>query len=160
MHLNLEVWSGRKQWDYSAFFVITPGLPIKSSLHHIAFDDFMAFWPFRIFHNYIYCTMWRNDVRDVKCVFWFFLQLVSKHFCILGRIQWDVTKLESTGHENPSSGSRVIARWWADKLDKAKSRFIQLYECAWKWDMLYEQYTISASLRAVQQHSLYWGVRQ
>jgi hypothetical protein len=26
--------------------------------------------------------------------------------------------------------------------------------------MLYEQYTISASLRAVQQHSLYWGVRQ
>jgi len=24
------------------FFVITPGLPVKSSLHHIAFDDFMA----------------------------------------------------------------------------------------------------------------------
>jgi hypothetical protein len=62
-------------------------------------------------------------------------------------------------HENPSSGSRVIARGWTDRFDEAESRFLQPHEYAWKRDM-YERYTISVSLRAIQQNCLYSGVMQ
>jgi len=33
---------GNNKITLCIFFVLTPGLPVESSLHHIAFDDFMA----------------------------------------------------------------------------------------------------------------------
>jgi hypothetical protein len=49
-------------------------------------------WPYHIFpHYFINGTIFGKKLSNIKCVFWFSLQLVSETFLILRRIQRDIT---------------------------------------------------------------------
>jgi hypothetical protein len=82
-------------------------------------------------------TIFENTSLNIKCVFWFSLQLLSETYLILRRTERDMIthvycsisiKLEFSRqifekytsikfHENPSSGSRVVACGQIDKTE-------------------------------------------
>jgi hypothetical protein len=100
-----------------------------------------------------------KKLLNTKCVFWFSLQILSKTFLILRRIEWDMIKKKYTGlhvkyryycpilmktaiyqqifekhsntkfHENLSNGSLAVPCRWMHRHGKTNRRFSQFYEC-------------------------------
>ena len=96
------------------------------------------------------CTIFESKIFDIKCVFRFYIQLLSETFLIIIRIERDVycnvhwsssmyplflSDFNETNfsrqifqkysnikfHENPSSGSRVVPYGQTDRPDEAKT---------------------------------------
>jgi hypothetical protein len=118
-------------------------------------------WFYHIFPQYlINGTIFGKKLLNIKCVFWFYLQLLSETFLILRRIQldiivnvhrssckvplllsdfnetWNVSRqiLEEYSdikfYKNSSSGSRVVPCGRTDRHDEANSRFSRFCERA------------------------------
>jgi hypothetical protein len=104
-------------------------------------------WFHNIFAHYlINGTIFNRKLLNIKCLFWFSLQLLSETFLILRRIErvliknayWSSCKVPSyycqielrqifkiysniIFHENPSSGSRVVPCGQTDRHDEVNS---------------------------------------
>jgi hypothetical protein len=119
---------------------------ISSEQNHILVCGLSA--SYNIFpHHLLNDTIWRKKyiyILNIKCVFWFYLQLLSETFLILRRIQRDIINVQYVGvhikyllflsglnqtpiswkffrkfvkfYENTSSGSRIVLCWLTDGL--------------------------------------------
>ena len=57
----------------------------------ILYSHLWPFWVHHIFRNFlINGTIFGKKLLNIKCVFWFSLQLLYEKFLILRRIQWDI----------------------------------------------------------------------
>jgi hypothetical protein len=100
-------------------------------------------WPFWLQQSFkIYLindTIFRKQLLDIKCVFWFSLQLLSKAFFIIRKIQRYIVIIVKTSvrnilektqniklHQNPSSGSPVVPRGRTDGRTKRQTDMMKL----------------------------------
>ena len=107
-------------------------------------------WPLRFYcifpHYLITGSIFEKELPNIKCVFWFSLQLLSAWFLILRRTERDKIKkcelcfkyplflsdfnktwicstdFQKIFHENPFCGSRIVPHEEKDRHDKANSR--------------------------------------
>jgi hypothetical protein len=137
--------------------------PCLSSMQRVWAILWRHLWPntlANIFRHYlINGAIFEKMVLNIKCVFWFSLQLLSKPFLIPRRIQRDSHKCENIFmlsnryscrilmklqfsrqtfgkssnikfHQNPSSGSQIVPCGRTDGHE-ANSRFSQICKSAW-----------------------------
>jgi len=134
-------------------------------------------WLCRIFPRYLIHSMSFEELLNVKCVFWFSLQLLSATFLILSRIERDMVKnVYWSSHKYPLflSGSNETWIFLTDLLkifkyqilwksiqwelscirtdghDEANSRFLQLFERALKLNYITCSRTVLHMYRMVR----------
>jgi hypothetical protein len=139
------------------------------SLSYLAWNvhaPYCHLWPVRLYNIfpyyliYLYVTIFENSLSNIKCVFWYSLQLLFNTFLILRRNERDMVKnlywssctvpailvgfywnlnfldrfFEKSSsikfHKIPSSGSQVVPWGRADGHDEANSRFSQFCQHA------------------------------
>jgi len=80
------------QWKSSRYYIFWLCV---SSLRHAACNVHVSYchlWPAQLYCIFSHCLIngkTFKKVTNVKCVFWFSLQLLSETFLILRRIEWD-----------------------------------------------------------------------
>jgi hypothetical protein len=105
-------------------------------------------------HLMNYTIFRKKKLLNIKCVFWFSLQLLSETFLVLRKTHLDINMYWSSCtipvirvrflwgldyldkffekysnvklNENPSSGSRVVPCWRADRWDEVNSSFFAI----------------------------------
>jgi hypothetical protein len=80
------------QWksnEYYVFWLCVSSLRYAACNVHVPYCHLWPAWLYYIFSHCLINGKKKKKVTNVKCVFWFSLQLLSETFLILGRIEWD-----------------------------------------------------------------------
>jgi hypothetical protein len=126
-------------------------------------------WLYHIFPHYlINGTIFGEKILNIKCVFWFSVQLLSEIFLMIRRIQWDIIinvhrssckvplllsdinetwvfsqifepYLNMKFHENLSSRSRVVPWGWTDERADITKLIVAVYNFANAPKMVHRQ---------------------
>ena len=120
---------------YNVFCVCVCSLIYPACDAHVPHCHLWHAWLYHIFPHLINSTIFRRKLLNIKFVFWFSLQFLSRTFLIL-RVEWDIINVRMPSCKVPVICQILIKLNFLDRFSKNTQidNFMQILRCSMQVD--------------------------